>query len=142
MRVFFGYCLAVTAATLTFMAVALIRGPSSLPHRWDQLGSLLVVTTIAWILVFVFAALPFIIARAIAVKRKTRSILFELIGGGVTATLFSPLFQVFNLGINVPEANPEDLVRAAIVLAPFGALAGLVFWAFSVRVGSKVSNVD
>jgi hypothetical protein len=55
---------------------------------------------------------------------------------------FSRLLKYLLVGITGAEdPTLEQLSTSVIYPAPFGALVGLVFWAFAIP-GPKVSNVD
>jgi hypothetical protein len=96
MRVFLGCWLAVVAATLLFR-----RG--SLPELF-----LFKLLAFERIIVFSFAAVPFVIARKIAARRQVRSVFFDRIRSGASAMLFSRLPEYLLVGIlmlKIPLSN-------------------------------------
>jgi hypothetical protein len=142
LKIFFSYCLAVTAATIPYVMLTMLRGISnfesatthSVETKTKHFIEMLILTLFAaWIFVFVFAALPFSIGIAIASRRERNSWAFHVIGGTVTAMFVGPLTGYFQFGFNVTEPQPWGYPYPMLmpVFAPFGAFAGLTFWIFA-----------
>ncbi len=141
-KIFFSYCLAVTAATIPYVMLIMLRGISNFESATTYSAETktqhfiemsIFALFAAWIFAFIFAALPFSIGIVIASRRERNSWALHVIGGTVTAMFVGPLTGYFQLGINVTEPQPWGYPYPMLmpVFAPFGALAGLTFWRFA-----------
>jgi hypothetical protein len=138
-KIFCGYCLAVTAATLPFTVLTMLSIVSefesatsfSLETKILHFAVLMILLQLAsWIFVFSFVAIPFFITINMFRRCDIHGCWIHVIAGTVTAMLIGPLGSFLNLGINVTEPQPSE-GYLMLFFAPFGAVAGLVFWRFA-----------
>jgi hypothetical protein len=149
-RIVFGYLGAVTGAVLSLMTIAatiridagaLISGSSPNLGNWD-IAIFLISGGVLWILGFFTAFLPFIVACAIALRFKIRSIVFYITCGVLTAVILAPVFNAIRpIEVDEEPMFLRDWVSALPLLIPICVVGALVFWYVAGRhIGGATSR--
>ena len=131
-RAFAAYCLAVTAATITFML--------ALGNPWGSAGQILVLFGIEWVVAFVTSVVPFVISIVVARRFSILRWWYFTGGGFLTAALLCiPHAWEAREGPPlgpVPDSIPS-LTQSYIHFAPSfwlsGVVAGAICWWFLRR---------
>jgi MFS family permease len=140
-----GYFLAVTGATIVFMAITavimLLNGTAStvpFPERARQLAFLIGLLGLScWIFAAVFAAIPFAVTCKIAERIEITHIIYFAVCGALTGALLAPIFiYLWPTWYTDPPEQPSLLtqfVRVSCLSVPAGIGGGLVYWWHAVR---------
>lgn len=127
-RLFFAALVSALPAPLLLAVAALAQSPSPSmagPAAFVASYSVLVVANLVF-------AIPF---AKLARERRWRGPLVFSVAGAVVAALLSALPHVIFLR---PDLGLLPYVRGLVVMAPFGAVTGGLFWFFGVRGSEKI----